>query len=293
LDAHLRQEAQTDFMTDDVAPSQTETDQVAPYLPDGTLSRSRSYRWGSIVVVATVLLALTLLFPNGGRQSAMAAVRRSLNVAAELTTRKYLLQVEFQTPGGAKRLIYNDLYVHGNDRFALRNPGGLLRRSFWLGQDGSEAWVVPSFGAVLKGDRTIHKRWLRSLNEEYDEKGGPDLRINFLLTQMSCGYELLTLDDEEIAIADNGKVLCQHIRAQRNTSEPPYRPDTIDLWTGLESGLAVQLVAQWELEDDEVGRKTVRLMFQQEEPSLTKDWFKAESHYQGKRPINRLDAAGN
>jgi hypothetical protein len=275
------------------AMSQIETGSVRPHSGDQAKMWKRCLQWSSIGVAASVLLALFLLFSNGGTQSAMAAVQRSLNAAAERIARKYLLQVEFQTANGGTRRIDNDFYVQGDDRFALRHPGLLPGNSFWLGQDGNESWVLPAFGPVLKGHNTFLSRWLRS--QQKGSLGLADithLHVTTLLKRMSRGYQLEALDDEEIAIPESGTVVCQHIRARRQTADQPYRPDTIELWASRESGMAVRLIARWELKEDEIGRESVVLTFQSEEPSLSDAWFTAEGHYEGSRPIVRIDAAG-
>ena len=72
------------------AMSQLEAQQLAPQTAGPDRTRTRFLQWGSIGVAATVLLALFLLVQTGGSQSAIAAIQRSLNVAAQPTTRKYL-----------------------------------------------------------------------------------------------------------------------------------------------------------------------------------------------------------
>lgn len=271
------------------AMSQIETNPVVPYSAALARRRRRFWQRGAVAVAAAVLLALLLLFPSGGRQSAMAAIQRSLEVAAQQTTRKYLLQIEYWAALGETRTIDNDLYVQGSKRFVLRHPGLLPGTSIWLGRDGSESWVVPPFGPVLKGNKTMLNRWLRSR----EELGTPYLHVTTVLKRMAHGYRLETLDDEEIAVPVGGLVACQHIRAQRKTPDEPDRPDTIELWASRESGMAMRLVARWELGVGESGRKSVVLTFQNEEPSLSNDWFTAEGHYEGRRPIMRMKPPGN
>jgi hypothetical protein len=261
------------------------------------LARSRIWivQWGGAIgVAASVLLALFLLVQTGGPQFAMAAIQRSLNVAAQPTTRKYLLQIESQSVFGGMRKTDIDLYVNGNDRFALRHPGPLPQvpqASFWVGQDRAESWVVPPIGPVLKGDRTLVGRWIRS-REELDETAL--LHVTTVLTRMmSRGYRLEKLADEEITIPLGSSVECQHIRAEREAMDQEDVPDTIELWASRESGMAMRIIARWEREDGEVGKKSVVLTFQNDEPSLAADWYTAETHYQGHRPIIRMDSSGN
>lgn len=254
-------------------------------------NKIRFLQFGSIGVAASFLLALFLWIQTGGSQSAMAAIKRSINVAAEPTTRKYLLQIETQSMIGGAREIDIDLYVHGNSHFAFRHPGPLPHAFFWVGQNGDDSWIVPPVGPVVKGDRTMLSRWMRS-SEELDDSAL--LHINTVLSRMtSRGYRLEKLADEDITIPHVVSVECQHIRAERTSTSPEDLPNTIELWASRETGMAIRIIARWERDDGEVGRKSVVLTFQDEMPSLTADWYTAETHHQGHRPIIRMDSSAN
>jgi hypothetical protein len=144
---------------------------------------------------------------------------------------------------------------------------------------------------VLKGDRTLLSHWIRS-QEELDDSAL--LHITTVLRRMmSRGYRLEKLADEEITIPLGSPVECQHIRAKREAMDQHDVPDAIELWASRESGMAVRIIAQWEREDSEFGKKSVVLTLQNDEPTLAADWYTAESHYQGHRPIIRMDSSDN
>jgi hypothetical protein len=253
-------------------------------------NESHPVRWAAMGVAATLLLALFLVAQNfGTSRSAMAAVERSLNVAAQRTARKYVLQLEYRTANGNKLQIDNELFVQGNERFALRHPGLLPGTSFWLGQDGSEAWVLPAFGPVRKGDNTVLSRWLRS-RQALDT---PYLHVTTLLTRMSRGYRLEKLADEEVAMPDGATAVCRHVRGKLKAADQPNLPDTVELWASRETGVAVRMVARWQLAAGEFGRQKLVLAFQHEEPSLADDWFTAEGHLDGRRPVMRVNSPDN
>lgn len=278
------------------AMSQIEADQVSPHSGDRGRRRTRWFQSGAIAVAAAVLVALFFLVPSGGTPSALAAIERSLDVAAQEKARKYLLQVEYRLKNGGTRTIANDLYVQGSNRFAIRHPGLVPGTSLWLGRNGSESWVVPPIGPVFTGNKTMVRRWLRSrngLDKSFVRLETPYLHVTTILRRMSRGYRLGMLEDEEIAIPVGGPVACRHIRAERKSPEEPNLPNTIELWASRESGMAVRLVATWELEDGEIGRKSVVLTFQNEERSLSKDWFTAQGHYDGHRSIIRMNSPRN
>jgi len=268
-----------------------EAQRVASQTARPARSRVRFLQWGSIGVAATVLLALFLWIQAGGSQSAMAAIERSLNVAAHPTTRKYLLQIESQSVIGGTGETDIDLYVHGNNRFALRHPGPLSLGTLWVGQDGADSWIVPPIGPVLKGNRASLDRWIRS-REKLEQAA--NLHITTVLRRMiSKGYRLETLADEEITIPNGVSVDCQHIRAERETNDEEDDPVAIELWSSCETAMVMRIIAMWKLEDGELGKKSVVLTFQSDEPSLTEDWYTAEAHYQGHRPVIRMDPAAN
>lgn len=250
---------------------------------------SRRMLWRAIGIVCTLLILALLWFPGGGSRTAIAAVQRSLDVAADRTIRKYWLEVNYQAASGQIRTIRNDLYVQGNDRFALRHPAVLPGTSFWLGQNGKESWVLPAFGPVLKGDNTMLSRWL----ETQGQPATPYLHVTTVLDRMmSRGYRLETVSsDESVAISDSVSVVCRHIRAERNAAQEPGLPETIELWAAHETGMAIRLVARWTLAERTAGRESVVITFQEEEMALPEAWFTAEGHYEGNRPTIRFDAS--
>jgi hypothetical protein len=116
------------------------------------------------------------------------------------------------------------------------------------------------------------------------------MRVTALLKGLSAGYELEIIGNDELEIAGQGRVPCQHIRGQRKAGTPSASPDTIELWTSRESGVALRLIARWDLAVGEIGRKSFLFNLQGEEPSLSlpEDWFTAEGHYEGNRPTNQM-----
>ncbi|MEO1617513.1 MAG: hypothetical protein AAFV88_16795 [Planctomycetota bacterium] len=255
-----------------------------------TRKPKRSLRWGAIAIAASVLLALFLLIDGGGTSStAMAAVQRSLNVAAEQMTRKYLLQVQYRTSTEQEAQSDIDLYVRGHDRFALRHPGLLPGNSFWLGKNQIDEWVVPPIGPVRIGNDMVLSRWLAS-QQQLDT---PYLHLTTLLTRMSDGYRLEEKSDEEITLPDGTKETCQHVLAKlQRADEGNSPPDTIELWASRETGMAIRIVVRWKLAAGQIGRESIVLTFQSDEPSLSDQWFTPEAHYQGQRGIMRVDSLG-
>ncbi|MEM8668052.1 MAG: hypothetical protein AAGG48_11080 [Planctomycetota bacterium] len=285
IDTHLRQETIDDIEGADESQNADQASNPATKKP--AKFNRRFVSLGAIGLAASILFALFLLQVAGG-QNALAAIERSLDAASEMTTREYRLQVEYQPPVGETFTIDHVLYVQGYDRFALRLTGLIPRRTTWIGQNGSEYWVVPPRGRILKGDnRSIHSRWIRSAREEPEQERElnevPLTNVTTLLRRMSQGHELEMLEDESLEIADGSLVQCQRIRARRESSgressSPSDRPDVIELWASRQTGTAIRVQAHWNLTTGQVGKKTAILSFQREETSLPDDWFSAEGH---------------
>lgn len=240
------------------------------------VSRNRSSRfWLSTLAIAAVIVFSFVVGVPGRNQSAMAAVQRSLTVAAQPVTRKYRLQTRYRPNAEELFRVDSELYVRGSERFAISHPGILPGTRVWLGRDGDRSWVVPAFGPVMQGGDAILRRFLRSR----DDLETPYLHIETILKRMmSRGYQLSNLTDEQLSIPNGNVINCRHIRAELEAWDDPSLPRTIDLWTSHESGMAVRLVADWNLQAGQAGRDAVVIVFEQVEPTLSNDWFRAEAH---------------
>ena len=95
-------------------------------------------------------------------------------------------------------------------------------------------------------------------------------------------YQLQSLPDQWIQIG-NQSVRCRRILGKLNSESSVYRPHVIELWSDLESGFAVQLIARWHLSDGEVGRELVQVQFQ-EPVELHDHFFTPDAHGGKDRP---------
>ena len=246
-------------------------------------------RFMQFATAAVLVIGCFLLSQSFGNQSLKAAIERSLSVAAEQIPRKYELKINYRRRNGTRQSVVDELYVQGNDRFALRHPGLVPGTNCWIGEDRGDAWVLPAFGPVLKGNQTALGRWLQS-QEDLDT---PYLHVSSALTRMlSQGYKLESLEHETLTVAGS-PIVCEHIRATRfgDDAEGRAPPDVIDLWASSETGIAARIVARWESAREGPGRESVEITFLGEEPSLPLDWFRAEGHYEGVRASLRFDRA--
>lgn len=251
-------------------------------------SRTRWIPWVALALAASLFVGAFTWFSQMTTPTALAAVRRSIQVAARPETRKYTLTLTVRSATGPPEQIENELYVRGADRFALRRPGLLLGKSLWLGQDGEEAWVVPPVGPVRKGDALVLSRWLRS----HRDLETPYLHVATLLKRMSDGYRLEELPDESIETPSGSVESCLHIRGTRKAVSDANRPSLIELWTNRDTGVAMRLIAHWDEFGTEPRVASIEIVFRGDEPELQDNWFTAESHYRGRRVIVRVDEPG-
>ncbi len=252
----------------------------------------RRFQLGSLSLAATLLLAVytMLLLNEGGAQVARAAIDHSLHMASRLTPLKYVVRVEFQLPSGHSQAVEGSLVVQGHDRFLLERPGLLPGAYFRIGRQGDEFWVLPPVGPVLVGDQSSIAYWL----QEQDPTEGRLLHINFLLNRMKSRQYRLSMGADEAVKTTNGDIVqCQRVSAVKSSAGSAESPDKIELWASRESGMAVRILASWELSEGQTGRKSFLISFQSEQPGLTAEWFRPETHYEGSRPTIRFESQGD
>ena len=245
-------------------------------------------RWVSMAIAASLLGAMFIgLQYFDPAQQALAAIEQSLVAAAEQVARKYIIPVTLKD-GRKVREIENDLYVEGNDRFALRHPALLPGADLWLGKNGGTTWVVPAIGPVLTGNDLALSRWLSS-QEQFST---PYLHVTTVLDRMSRGYRLQKLGESTIRSVAGNDVVCRHVVGELKSEANQELPTTIELWSDAESGMAIRIEARWSLSASESGREKVVIEFA-DQPDLPDNWFEAEGHYSGSRSKITLDTKEN
>ncbi len=259
-----------------------ESEQIKPAQP---VTRSSRFRWASLVVaVSCLFVALLWMQSNDRSKSALAAVERSLAVLAKPIPRKYELEIKYGSiPQQTIREC--EIYLRGSD-FAMRHPGLLPNTSFWVGQNASESWVVPAFGPVLKGEKDFLTAWLESTAEIRTSS----FHVSTLLSRMrSRGLEL-SIREEIVQGLDGSSVKCDRISAKSihpadNSTDDRNAPAYIEVWVDQATDLAVRLFAKWEIAEGSLARESLELNFVDEVPEVSHEWFSAEGHFEGFRPI--------
>ena len=245
-------------------------------LPDRSKGKSGIIAWG-VAVAAVMLIAVTVRILDTS-QTAVAAVDASIAQSLEKIGRRYSITTKLRLRKTNTVDRHVDLFVKGESRFALRGESFLSGRPLWIGNDQGTAWVVPPRGPVIVGNTENLAQWV--IGQE--EIGTPYLHLSTILTRMRDFYALKSLPDQSVKIGTQ-HVRCHHILGKLDSQGSVHRPDIIELWTDLESGFTVQLIARWHLSDGELGRESVQVQFQ-EPVELHDHFFTPDAHGGKDRP---------
>jgi hypothetical protein len=264
--------------------------------------RSRRFTWKRVLgssIAASILIAFVFLFQAfSNSQKVMAAIDRGMAAAAEDIARHYRIVAVYknmrsrpwltakteQDGKDERSYITSDLYVRGNDQFALRHPALVPGSDLWIGQSGQDAWIVPAFGPVRSGTNTLLAKWLNTR----EKISTPYLHVTTVLSRMSKGYHVEDLGESHVELEDGRNVLCQKIIGVRKPKLKESGPDRIEFWSDMDSGLVMRLNIDWHLDQGETGRERVEISLLGE-PELADSWFDAQGHYEGFRRRVQLD----
>ena len=239
-------------------------------------------RWQIVSFAAAILILVVVLLPwlNTPRD-ATAAVSRSIRQAVRDVGRHYAITTKLRSIGGSDLERRMDLYVKGGDQCAIRTQGPLGIAPVWLGSQQGKGWVVPPLGPVITGDSSSLVTWIA----QQEDVSTPYLYISTILERMRDSYQLQPLPDETLD-TPRGKVKCQHIVGTLQGSQSPQTPDRIELWADARTGVAIKVVAQWELEPGAAGRHEFTIDYV-EQLDLSDDFFGPDQH--GGRDRPRID----
>ena len=273
------------------------TENATTSLKKRTINRGaiRWRGWASIAAALAVLMVLSFVFqPSGSSAQAMSAIERSIAAAKKSISRKYRLVITRRATGNSTREIESDLFVKGSDRIAIRYPHPLFNKSYWLGNDGNESWLVPPLGPVRIGNQSEFGQWL----SRQENISTPYLHSETLLLKMRIGYQLDEQAEKVLTLVGGETHSCRHIIAtfRGNKSSPKNKtsqgnrngkraerpPATIELWLDTETEIAIRVDARWDKQTHTWGRERVVIEYVTE-PTLSENWFSAEAHYSGIR----------
>jgi hypothetical protein len=215
-------------------------------------------------------------------RTAMAAVTQSLNQALQDIGRHYVVHSQWRLPNQGSETYKVDLFVKGGEQFALKIPGPIQPlNSIWVGSNQDQSWVVPPIGPVLEGNRRNLSKWF----DKREDVATPYLHVTTALEMMGEVYELKTLPDEDVK-AEGETIGCHRVTGILKGKSSKEKPDQIDLWVNAESGVAMKLIATWNLAKGQSGRESVTILLQ-EDVDLSDEFFTPETH--GGLGRNRID----
>ncbi|MEL7500090.1 MAG: hypothetical protein AAFN77_20990 [Planctomycetota bacterium] len=237
-------------------------------------SHARHRHWWTIATVAAILTSVLIgLQWFESPRSATAAVTRSLEQAIQDIGRHYRVSLEIRMPDQSLQNYDADLYVKGGKRFAIRVFGPVQQaRPFWLGANPDRSWVVPPVGPILEGEQRHLNQWAA----KREDIATPYLHISTALELMRDNYELKSLPREDLKLHQQ-TVNCDHVSGTLKGNSNQQNPHQFELWADAKTGVALKVVAYWNLADDEFGRQSVMIQFQNEE-SLDDNFFTPQAH---------------
>lgn len=231
-------------------------------------------------VSALLLVAVALpIFDNS--RSADAAVKLSLKQAFQDVGRHYRATAVWRLPENQPQVGEAELFVKGGDKFAVRFEGLQNLNPFWFGSNEHRSWVVPPVGPVLEGNRRHLTGWF----DQREDISTPYLHVATALERMTQLYDLQTLPGEDLILNGNTH-RCQRVAGSLMGDAAIISPDRIDLWLDAKTGVAMKIVASWELAEGQFGRESATILFLKE-VELSDDFFTSESH--GGEGRHRID----
>ena len=246
-------------------------------------ARSRRYsarsNWLLIGLATAALVLITVAIPmTNGARTATAAVMLSLEQALRDVGRHYRVNALWQNAPEENLRRSAELFVKGGDQFAIKVEGpGRMGAVIWLGSNAETSWVIPPIGPVLEGNQRSLTQWFR----EKADIGTPYLHVASALENMRDLYRLESLPNDEVSLGDR-VIACNHVAADLKGESSLRRPDRIELWADAETGVAIKLVATWQLEEDEVGRKEATVLLV-DDVELSDSFFTVEGQGAGQR----------
>lgn len=240
--------------------------------------------FASLAAVAVLLLAIFLPFLDSSG-NAMAAVARSLERAMEDVGRHYSVSTRLRL---AQQTIdaQAELFVKGGNRCVYRSDSPMDALPVWLGNDRGQTWVVPPIGPVLYGDADSLDEWA----EEKQEIATPYLHVSSFLQRMQESYTLQKLPNVPLETT-LGIVDCQHIVGELSIPATPSQaerkrgslPRRLELWAHQETGIAMKVIAAWDMDGKLGGRESVTIEYL-EEVELADEFFTPNAHGGKNRP---------
>jgi hypothetical protein len=229
-------------------------------------------------LAATVAIGLFLFWPETAPATALAAVERSLQAAAEDVDREYRVQI---TQANSRLVPPGTLTVRGANRYVYAQPGpvGVLS----VGSNGKEFWLVPPVGPVrVAAEGSFVERMLSER-----QLSTPILNLTTELKHLRDRFELELMADEQIPAAEDAMSLvrCQHLRGRLQIDSEPFAPQTIEIWCERSTGVVQRMVMSWPV-GSKSGMLQCDVQLQSTPANLPRDFYDPSTHRASQRHVH-------
>ena len=226
--------------------------------------------WGlSFSTIAALLIAFAILFPLFTRNTALAALERSIRAELLPIDRHYEVTLDVDWIGGGRYEFAVDLYIRQDQVLAHTRPDHRLGE-LWVYKTDGERLVIPA-----SGEEPFRIQDDPKAPGQPPVVGAP-LVISTILEEMRDGYELQRIGTQTLTHEGTGSVTCDHLVGVRHSSTAPLFPERVELWSDLDQGIVQRL--EIEFGPDHASKAhslSVQLIGT---PQLSDDFFEPSKH---------------
>lgn len=228
----------------------TPASQAAEDEPATVPLRGAGRRWwlSGFTAAAAALLIAFLVRTSSPHAIARAAVQTTAASARDTVDRQYEVTIDMVGPLGRPRHSQAELYVRGEEAFALRHPGA-AGGELWIGSDGPSVWFIPAISAAPALVSSDRAKVAQFLNEGQVVLAQPFVQVASVLNHLAddARYEVELLPEEPLpanaALPAAPDQLWQRVRGSLRASGGLW-PPRVELWTDAE-GVARRLELHW------------------------------------------------
>lgn len=180
-------------------------------------------------------------------------------------------QYSIETTGRLK--LNAMLWVQGGDRFVLRLRALLPvgDEYVWVGSNGSEFWLVPALGPVLKGR---HPDWLLAQLQGRHQLSLPILQLSTVTRRLESRYTTPEL------INDTSDM--KHLVTEQKSPATEWLPHRVEIFS--KSRIINKLQLLWKVKPGGDAPFQMNLALQQQ-TTMPADWYEHSAHHAASRRV--------
>ncbi|MFO0942678.1 MAG: hypothetical protein U0930_18225 [Pirellulales bacterium] len=240
-------------------------------------------RW-QILLAAAASLILGFLLVNSwnGSQTAFASLQKIID--SKPVHRSYSVAMQNQLPIWGERSIQAKLFLNDSDQFVIEHPGWRGFGPVWIGGDRNQRWIVAPRGPAIIGNEKLIAKWL-----DKRDLPSPYLHLSTILARVQQAYELKQLADEASPSPNQSlSSRCIHLVATRKSTDSKL-PLQIEIWADENSGVAHQLILQWQRPAAERGPLSWTITLDSLE-ELPTEFFSLQNHQSSNKNVIRVNS---